>query len=191
MHPNRRDAEHQLAPIDAAGGVMADALQALRTKVFLALSHDFSALMAADLRGKAERLKPGYTLTEAGQDARASMLTGRPAAHRTIVSAAKTYSLMLDYVFQPKAFAELQNAQAIVPRMTGSDVRRRLGAVLAAVAQFESVELSACSRATLKDQLAGLRLAPAVAPRVAMRAGVARACPRRRQSSATSPFLPR
>jgi len=89
-------------------------LQGLRTKIFLALSDDFSAQMAADLCGKAERLKPGYTLTEAGQDARVSMLTGRPAAHRTTVSAAKTYSVMLDYVFQPKAFAELQNAQAIV-----------------------------------------------------------------------------
>ena len=58
-------------------------LQGLRTKIFLALSDDFSAQMAADLCGKVERLKPGYTLTEAGQDARVSMLTGRPAAHRT------------------------------------------------------------------------------------------------------------
>ena len=89
-------------------------LQGLRTKIFLALSDDFSAHMAADLCGKAERLKPSYTITEAGQDARVSMLTGRPAAHRTTVSAAKTYSLQLDYVFQPKVFAELQNAQAIV-----------------------------------------------------------------------------
>ena len=89
-------------------------LQGLRTKVFLALSDDFSARMAADLCGKAERLKPGYTITESGQDARVSILTGRPAAHRTTVSAAKTYSLQTDYVFQPKAFAELQNAQAIV-----------------------------------------------------------------------------
>jgi hypothetical protein len=89
-------------------------LQGLRTKIFLALSDDFSARMAADLCGKAERLKPSYSITEAGQDARVSMLTGRPAAHRTTVSAAKTYSLLMDYVFQPKAFAELQNGQAIV-----------------------------------------------------------------------------
>jgi hypothetical protein len=89
-------------------------LQGLRTKIFLALSDDFSARLAADLCGKAERLKPGYTLTEAGQDARVSLLTGRPSAQRSTVSAAKTYSLLLDYVFQPKIFAELQNAQAIV-----------------------------------------------------------------------------
>ena len=89
-------------------------LQGLRTKVFLTLSDDFSAQMAADLCGKVERLKPSYTITEAGQDARVSMLTGRPAAHRTTVSAAKSYTPQYEYVFQPKVFAELQNAQAIV-----------------------------------------------------------------------------
>ncbi|HYN09698.1 MAG TPA: TraM recognition domain-containing protein [Vicinamibacterales bacterium] len=89
-------------------------LQGLRTKIFLALSDDFSAKMAADLCGRAERLKPGYTLTEAGQDARISLLTGRPGAHRTTVSATKTYSLLREYVFEPKVFAELQNGQAIV-----------------------------------------------------------------------------
>src|SRR5207344_2345697 len=52
-------------------------LQGLRTKVFLTLSDDASARMAADLCGKTERLTPGYTLTEAGQDAKVSMLTGR------------------------------------------------------------------------------------------------------------------
>ncbi len=89
-------------------------LQGLRTKIFLALSDDVSLRMAADLCGKAERLRPGYTITESWQDARVSVLTGRPTAHRTTVSAARTYSLRLEEVFQPKVFAELQNAQAIV-----------------------------------------------------------------------------
>jgi hypothetical protein len=89
-------------------------LQGLRTKIFLALSDDFSARMAADLCGKAECLRPSYSITEAGQDAQVSMLTGRPAAHRTTVSAAKTYNLLSDYVFQPKVFAELQNCHAVV-----------------------------------------------------------------------------
>jgi hypothetical protein len=89
-------------------------LQGLRTKIFLTLADDFSAQMAADLCGKIERLKPGYTITEARQDARVSLVTGRSAAHRTTVSASKTYSLQYEYVFQPKVFAELQNAQAIV-----------------------------------------------------------------------------
>jgi hypothetical protein len=30
------------------------------------------------------------------------------------VTAAKSYTVAIDYVFRPKAFAELQNAQAIV-----------------------------------------------------------------------------
>ena len=89
-------------------------LQGLRTKVFLALSDDVSARMAADLCGKAERLTPGYSLTESGQDAGVSVLTGRAAAHRTSVSAAKRYTVSIDYVFQPTAFSELQNGQAIV-----------------------------------------------------------------------------
>lgn len=89
-------------------------LQGLRTKIFLTLSDDFSALMAADLCGKVERLKASYQITEAGQDARVSFLTGRPAAHKTTVTAAKTYAPQFEYVFQPKIFAELQNAQAIV-----------------------------------------------------------------------------
>jgi hypothetical protein len=96
-------------------------LQGLRTKIFMTLSDDFSARVAADLCGRAERLKAGYTLTEAGQDARVSLLTARPAAHRATVSATKTYSLQLDYVFQPKAFAELQNAQAIVLAYDGTN----------------------------------------------------------------------
>ena len=89
-------------------------LQGLRTKVFLTLSDDVSAQIAADLCGKAERLKASYSLMEAGQDARVSMLTGRAAAHKSTVTAAKSYTVAIDYVFRPKAFAELQNAQAIV-----------------------------------------------------------------------------
>ena len=96
-------------------------LQGLRTKIFLTLSDDFSAQVAADLCGKAERLKPGYTLTEAGQDARVSLLTGRPTAQRATVSATKTYSLSLEYVFQPKTFSELKNAQAIVLAYDGAN----------------------------------------------------------------------
>jgi hypothetical protein len=94
-------------------------LQGLRTKIFLSLSDDFSARMAADLCGKAERLTPGYTLTESGQDAGVSVLTGRAAAHRSSVSASKRYTVAIDYVFQPSAFASLRNAQAIVLRYDG------------------------------------------------------------------------
>jgi len=48
--------------------------------------------MAADPCGKAERLTPGYALTESGQDAGVSLLTGRTAAQRSSVSASKRYA---------------------------------------------------------------------------------------------------
>jgi hypothetical protein len=89
-------------------------LQGLRTKVFLTLSDDFSAQVAADLCGKTERLKPSYTITEAGQDARVSLLTGRAVAHKSTVGTTKTYTLQREYVFDPTIFTELPNAVAIV-----------------------------------------------------------------------------
>jgi hypothetical protein len=89
-------------------------LQCFRTKIFLASSDEFTARVAAELCGRAERLKPSYQLTEAGQDARVSLLTGRAAAPKSTVTASKHYAFQLDYVFQPKIFGELQNAQAVV-----------------------------------------------------------------------------
>jgi hypothetical protein len=96
---------------------MAHAAARSADEIFLTLADDFSAQMAADRCGKVERLKPGYTITEA--DARVSMLTGRPAAQRTTVSASKTSNLQYQYVLQPKLFAEVQNAQAIVLQYDG------------------------------------------------------------------------
>ena len=52
-------------------------LQTFRTKIFLALSDDFSARTASELCGKEEQFKLNYTLSENGQDAQVSMLTGR------------------------------------------------------------------------------------------------------------------
>jgi hypothetical protein len=89
-------------------------LQTFRTKIFLSLSDDFSARVASDLCGKDEQLKPQYHLAESGQDARVSVLTGRATAHRATISAAKTYAVHRDYIFEPKAFSALGNAQAIV-----------------------------------------------------------------------------
>ena len=44
-------------------------LQTFRTKIFLALSDDFSARVASDLCGRDEQLTPQYTISENGQDA--------------------------------------------------------------------------------------------------------------------------
>jgi hypothetical protein len=88
-------------------------LQCFRTKVFLATSDEFTARIAAELCGKADRLKARYSLTEGGQNAHISLLTGSATAARHTLSAGKTYMLESDYVFQPRVFTELQHAQAI------------------------------------------------------------------------------
>jgi hypothetical protein len=80
----------------------------------LALSDDFSARTASDLCGKEEQLKPNYTISETGQDASVSMLTGKAVAHRATLSTTKGYSVQRDFTFEPKVFSELKNAQAIV-----------------------------------------------------------------------------
>ncbi len=89
-------------------------LQTFRTKIFLTLSDDFSARTASELCGKEELLKPSYTISESGQDAGVSMLTGRAIASHASLSASKAYHLYRDFTFEAKIFAELKNAQAIV-----------------------------------------------------------------------------
>jgi hypothetical protein len=89
-------------------------LQTFRTKIFLTLSDDFSARTASEMCGKEEQIKLSYTLSENGQDAGVSFLTGRTAAHKATLSASKAYHLQRDFTFEPKVFAELKNAQAIV-----------------------------------------------------------------------------
>jgi hypothetical protein len=98
-------------------------LQTFRTKIFLALSDDFSARVASDLCGKDERLTPQYQLSESGQDARISVLTGRAAAHRATISTSKSYVVHRDAVFEPKVFAELKNGHAIVLAYDGFNPR--------------------------------------------------------------------
>src|ERR1700733_15348265 len=96
-------------------------LQTFRTKIFLSLSDDFSARTASDLCGKEEQLKPNYTISETGQDAGVSMLTGNAVAHRATLSTTKGYSVQRDFTFEPKVFSELRNAQAIVLAYDGSN----------------------------------------------------------------------
>jgi len=88
-------------------------VQCFRTKLFLATSDEFTARMAAELCGKNDRLKMRYTLAEADQGAHISWLTGRAAASKQTLSASKSYSFESDYVFPPRVFTELQNAQAV------------------------------------------------------------------------------
>ncbi|HWB83481.1 MAG TPA: type IV secretion system DNA-binding domain-containing protein [Bryobacteraceae bacterium] len=89
-------------------------LQTFRTKIFLSLSDDFSAETASRLCGKDEILKPNYSISESGHNARVSMLTGKATAHRSNLSTSKSYQSQMLPVFEPKVFSELKNAQAIV-----------------------------------------------------------------------------
>ena len=91
----------------------AQLVEHVRTKVFLATSDEFTARIAAELCGRADRLKARYTLAEGGQNAHISFLTGRATASKHSLSASKTYMLESDYLFQPRVFTELQHAQAI------------------------------------------------------------------------------
>jgi hypothetical protein len=95
-------------------------LQTFRTKIFLTLSDDFSAKTASEMCGKDEQFKLNYSISENGQDAGVSLLTGRAAAHRTTLSTSKSYNLQRDFVFEPKTFAELKNAESIVLAYDGS-----------------------------------------------------------------------
>ena len=88
-------------------------LQCFRTKVFLATSDEFTAKIAAELCGRADRLKARYSLVEGGQGAHISLLSGRATASKQSLGASKTYMLESDYIFQPRVFTELQHAQAI------------------------------------------------------------------------------
>jgi hypothetical protein len=88
-------------------------LQCFRTKLFLATSDEFTARTAADLCGRRDRLKAQYTLSEGGQGAHLSLLTGGAAASKHTLTASKTYAPHHDFIFPPRVFTELQNAQAI------------------------------------------------------------------------------
>jgi hypothetical protein len=94
-------------------------LQTFRTKLFLTLSDDMSTRVASDLVGKAERLVASYNLSESGQDARVSVMTGRTAAHRTTLSTSKHYVVQRHPLFETAAFGELKNAQAIAVAYDG------------------------------------------------------------------------
>jgi type IV secretory pathway TraG/TraD family ATPase VirD4 len=89
-------------------------LQTFRTKIFLSLTDDVSAKMASDLCGRSEQMKESYALSESGQDAGVSVLTGKSVAHRTSISTSKTYSAQMHPRFEPGVFAELRNAEGII-----------------------------------------------------------------------------
>lgn len=96
-------------------------LQTFRTKIFLALSDDFSAKTASEMCGQDERWRVNYNISESGHDSRVSYLTGTPLADKAHISTSKTYSQQRDYRFDTKTFMELRNAQSIALAYDGVD----------------------------------------------------------------------
>jgi len=88
-------------------------LQTFRTKIFLALSDDFSAKTASELCGREDKLKVSYNLSESGHDARVSLLTGKALSHKANITASKSYNTHSDFRFDMKTFTELRNAQSV------------------------------------------------------------------------------
>ena len=88
-------------------------LQTFRTKIFLALSDDFSAHTASVLCGREDQLKVSYSLSESGHDTRVSWLTGKALSHKANLIASKSYNTQTDYRFDMKTFTELRNAQSV------------------------------------------------------------------------------
>ncbi|HTS10936.1 MAG TPA: type IV secretion system DNA-binding domain-containing protein [Candidatus Limnocylindrales bacterium] len=94
-------------------------LQTFRTKIFLALSDDFSAKTASELCGREDQLKVSYNLSESGHDARVSFLTGKAVSHKANITASKSYNTQSDYRFDVKTFTELRNAQSVTVAYDG------------------------------------------------------------------------
>src|SRR6201997_1256675 len=88
-------------------------LQTFRTKIFLALSDDFSAKTASELCGREDQLKTSYNLSESGHDAHVSLLTGKSISHKANITASKSYYPHSDLRFDVKTFTELKNAQSV------------------------------------------------------------------------------
>lgn len=94
-------------------------LQAFRTKVFLATSDPETAKYAADLCGKAEKVRINYSVSESSNDAHVGLLSGKASANRSSISASKTYQRQKDYVFDERRFYALKNAQTITVAYDG------------------------------------------------------------------------
>jgi hypothetical protein len=65
-------------------------LQTFRAKIFLGLSDDLSARTASELCGREDRLKVGYSLSESGNEASVSLLTGKTISRRANIAASKS-----------------------------------------------------------------------------------------------------
>ena len=117
VHSDRRDPEHQLAAVHAARRILANVAADLPDEDLPGTVATTSARgQHRELCGKEEQFKLNYThRPRAGRMRSVSMLTGQGDRRTRAASARrKSYNLQRDFVFEPKIFAELKNAQSIV-----------------------------------------------------------------------------
>jgi type IV secretory system conjugative DNA transfer VirD4/TraG family protein len=88
-------------------------LQTFRTKIFLALSDDFSTRFASELCGKEDKLKVNCSMTESSQDAKVSFLFGKTLSDKATLSTSKSFNVQRDYIFDQNIFAQLKNQQSV------------------------------------------------------------------------------
>ena len=103
-----------LRSVTGSGEAWRTLLQTLRTKVFLSLSDDASARIASEMCGQVERLKASFSYNESHARAGVSLFSGAPGSGKSSLGASKSYQARMEPLFRPKAFAELDTAQAVV-----------------------------------------------------------------------------
>ena len=102
-------------------------IQALRTRIFLALGDDSSAQIASTLCGQVSKVKASWTVSEQTARASASLLSGSAGGGSGSVGTSKAFSERREALFHPRDFTVLDNCQAIVQLYDGHrslDARR-------------------------------------------------------------------
>ena len=88
-------------------------VQTLRTRIFLSLSDAASASLASEMCGKVRRYSPSYSFSEQNKPG-FGLFSGRAGAGgKGSVGASKSYRESREPLFHPRAFALLDNCQAI------------------------------------------------------------------------------
>ena len=88
-------------------------LQTLRTRVFLTLSDEASAEIAAKLCGQVPRMKASYSMSEHTGRAQVSWITARPGGGSGGMAASKSWREVREPMFHPRTFSLLGNCEAV------------------------------------------------------------------------------
>ena len=89
-------------------------LLCFRTKVFLATSDEFTARNAAELCRRRDKLKAHYSLSESGPRCSSLAPDRLTDIQHAVVEREQELRPHHEYIFAPRVFTQLQNAQAIV-----------------------------------------------------------------------------